>query len=93
MGVGDEPYALFFKLLKAKQQQETMNTLLLDDNSIIKDKEAILQEVTRFYGALFQSAGKNTEVLVARRNIPQFTIVRVIAKQQAEIERFPKVMS
>lgn len=52
LGVGGEPYALFFQLLKAKKQRESMN-MLLDDNSIIEDKEAILQEVTRFYGALF----------------------------------------
>lgn len=85
-GCRDTSYATLFAMLKAKQQHESMHLLLKDDNETIKDETKILQEITRFYGELFQSIGKNTKVLEACTEVHQYTIVRVMTEKQEESE-------
>lgn len=69
LGTGDKPYALFFALLKEKGKRENMAILITKNvNTLVEDGE-ILQEVTRFYGKLFQSLGFNKATRVARREI------------------------
>lgn len=63
--------------------------LLLDDNSIIEDETIILEEVTRYYKDLFQTQGESKEVQEARRELLQYTMVRISPKQKVEIEREP----
>lgn len=54
LDVGDEPYAMFFvRLLKAKQQQESMHMLLKDGNKTVENKNEIMHEITRFCRDLF----------------------------------------
>lgn len=89
LGTGDEPYKLFFVLLKAKQLREAMNTLITDAKLIITDKEEILQEITRFYCNLFESTGNGEEAQLVRRELLCFTTTRVTEDQCQEMEREP----
>lgn len=48
---------LFFTLLEAKQQRESINILITNTGTSITEEEAILMEVTRFYSAFFSQRG------------------------------------
>lgn len=89
MDIGDEPYATFFALLKAKMQRESMHMLLLDDDEIIEDETSILNKITRFYGDLFQLASDSPKVQEAQRELLQHTTVNVIESQREEIKKPP----
>lgn len=54
-----------------------MHMLLLEDNTIIDDKEGISEEVTRFYRKLFWTQGDSREVQEARRELLCHTVVRI----------------
>lgn len=89
MGIGDEPYKLFFVLLKAKKHRENMAVLLTDNGDTLVDEGEILQEVARFYGQLFLSSRFDKATRLARREILQFMTNRVTQAQWEEMERPP----
>lgn len=85
MGIGEEFDKVFFAILKAKQQQEAMSPLITDLGENIEDKEAILQEVHRFYRKLFKSSGNSKVTRVTKREFLKFTTQIVIATQREAI--------
>lgn len=88
LGRGDEPYKLFFVLLKDKQQWEEILCLITKDGSCIVDKAQILQ-VSRFYTELFATEGESKEILATRRDLLQNTKVVVIDEKRRDIKRVP----
>lgn len=60
-----------------------------DDDTLIDNKEEILNEVSRFYGDLFQSIGKNPVVQSTQTKLLQYITVRVIEVQLEEIKQLP----
>lgn len=89
LGTSDEPYQLFFTLLKAKQQRENMAFLITDNGEVLEDEGDILNKVSRFYEKLIKSLGFNLAIKLAREELLQFTTNKVTWEQRMEIEGPP----
>lgn len=66
LGTGDKPRKIFFTILEAKQQRESMLILITNTWDIIANEEGILLEVTRFYSDLFKSTGNYRKTHAAK---------------------------
>lgn len=67
--------------MQAKQAQESIKQLELEDGEVIEDKEVILNEVFRFYSNLYKSNSK-----VVRRTDELESILRLISKHISNID-------
>lgn len=89
MGARDKPRKTFFLLVKAKQQWEAMPILIIDDDTTLKDKGEILEEVELFYSKLCTTIGSSQAISATREELLSMVRSHVTHEQRMEIDTNP----